>query len=393
MIRTRCLVLLAAAAVAGISACCCYTSATVRPRSRGAGRPGAEPVVRVRLLAVTGEVRLESDEGLVATGDPRRSSAGPVEVRGGRGLESRTGDGRWSAAGDTVEYEAAGGGTVRIGDRRYRGRIRAFAAGSELVVVNVLPVEQYLYGVVPCEIGPINAETFEAVKAQAVAARTFTFSRFGKRTGLGHDLFDSFSRDQEYRGAGCETELGREAVDATRGEVLTYGGGTVEALYHGNCGGVTSSGDAPYLAGAPDTPGHRSGRAPFCAWGRYHTWEQAFSRSEFESGLRRAAGLDEGTRVRSYRAVKEGVRVKELVIATDRGEGRASGVDLRSELGLRSRWFDVAVRGDRVVLTGRGWGHGMGMCQDGAVGMARQGQTCDRILKHYYSGVEIERRY
>ncbi len=383
------------AVVLGGAACCCYTDGAVGSRRRGARRAGPEPEVRVRLSAVTASARVAADGGVVVIAGRDRRSAGPgepVALSRAGGLRVTIGNRGPVPAADTVELRAAGEGLLEVGDRRYRGRLRAFVASDELVVVNVLPMDDYLYGVVPCEIGPITSETFEAVKAQAVAARTFTFSRFGRRKGLGHDLFDSYARDQEYRGAGSESELGRRAVDATRGEVLTWRGDIIEALYHGNCGGVTCSGDAPYLAGVRDTPGHRSG-TPFCSGGKYHRWEKEFDRAEFDRGLARAAGIAAGTRISRYRPVREGNRVNKLVHETARGERTVSGFAVRMELGLRSRWFDIAVRGERVTVTGRGWGHGRGMCQDGAVEMARRGHDYRRILRHYYSGVSIEQRF
>ena len=132
------------------------------------------------------------------------------------------------------------------------------SGGASLTVVNEVDLESYLVGLINYEVS--SAWEIDAVKAQAVAARSFTMTRLGKRQGLGHDLFDSYLRDQEYRGTERETELSRQAVLATRGEVLEFHGEVCEALYHGNCGGVTANGSQPYLKSVPDTPGHRRGR-------------------------------------------------------------------------------------------------------------------------------------
>ncbi len=382
--------------VAGMLACCCYTSGGASYRRRGAGPTGREPTVRVRLTAAGAAATVSSSAGLVLAGgrsEKRVGSGQKVQVASDRGV-AVTIDGRlWQRVSDTLECRAGAGGAIRVGSREYRGELRVFVSGGELVVVNVLPLDEYLYGVVPCEIGPINRQTFEAVKAQAVAARTFTISRFARRKGLGHELFDTFRRDQEYRGKGRETELGRTAVDDTRGEVLEYGGKVIEALYHANCGGVTNSGSQPYLKSVRDTPGHRGGRRSFCAGSKHYEWGTSFSREDFENRLGSLVGTGGRVRVRSCRAEKKGERVSKLHFATDRGQFTIAGTDFRMGLGLKSTLFKMKLGRSKVTLTGRGWGHGSGMCQDGAVEMSRKGYGHRQILLHYYSGVKVRRYY
>jgi stage II sporulation protein D len=279
-----------------------------------------------------------------------------------------------------------------VGERSYRGDLAIFRnAESQLCVVNVLGMEEYLFGVVPCEIGPINQQTLEAAKAQAVAARSFTLSRLGRRQGLGHDLFDSFARDQEYRGTGRETEFARLAVLATAGEVLVYHDQPIEALYHGNCGGHTADGSQPYLRGVPDTP-TRGGR-PFCSGSPNFAWNVTLPLDSLNAVVSRQAGGRR--RVRSIRldADSRSGRVRYAYFTTGQGVVRMHGADVRSGLGLKSQNVTIAVRGTNVAVTGRGWGHGSGLCQDGAIGMARAGRGYRQILMHYYSGVSLKRLY
>jgi stage II sporulation protein D len=286
------------------------------------------------------------------------------------------------------------GHTVRVGDRSYRGRLLLFrSAAGDLAVVNVLGLEDYLLGVVPCEIGPINVRTLEAAKAQAVAARSFTMTRLGRRAGLGHDLFDSYLRDQEYRGIERETELSRQAVLATRGEVLEYQGEVCEALYHGNCGGITVDGSRPYLRSVPDTPGHRRGRKAYCSERPNSSWQTSLGRDSLDAVASRHSG--KGCRVRtvSLETDRESGRVRYLNLATDHGSLRVPGSDFRVAMGLRSTAFTVSIRGRIVTFTGRGWGHGSGMCQDGAIAMAEAGASYREILQQYYSGVSLKERY
>lgn len=283
---------------------------------------------------------------------------------------------------------------MNVGSRRYRGSLLAFVdATGELAVVNELGLEDYLYGVVPCEIGPISTETFEAVKAQAVAARSFTLTRLTKRRGLGFQLYDSYARDQEYQGAGRETALGNRAVDETRGEVLLYHGEPAEALYHANCGGVTANGSQPYLKSIADTPGGRR-RTPYCAGSKHSSWRTGFSREDFENRLGTLLGVDGRVEVRSYGVETDNSgRASHLRFKTRKGSYRISGSDFRLGLGLKSTLFKMEMGRNSVVFTGKGWGHGSGLCQDGAIEMARRGSNHREILLHYYSGVKLGRRY
>lgn len=404
-----------AAALCGmflLAGCCCYSagsrSSLVPPGERrghdptGPDRnppgnsdrvpiPGSCPIVRVR-LATGATTTIGSDAGL-------RLAAGGASttVRAGQSITVTSNgivvDNRvWHDLSDTIEVSSEPEGRVRVHDRAYRGSLLVFrSADADVAVVNVLGLEQYLFGVVPCEIGPINQQTLEAVKAQAVAARSFTLTRIGKRKGLGHDLFDSYARDQEYRGAGRETELGRQAVSATAGLVLMYAGVVAEALYHGNCGGVTSNGSQPYLKSVRDGPGH--GRRAYCSGSPNFTWEVSVSRDSLDAVVSRLAGA--ARIVRSVRLDTDGAsgRVKYLHFATGTGNVRVHGMDFRSGMGLKSQNFTMAIRGRTVTISGRGWGHGSGMCQDGAIGMAREGADYRRILSHYYSGVSLKRAY
>jgi stage II sporulation protein D len=358
--------------------------------------PGGEPSVRVRLTAGDDPL-LSSNRGLILASGPSRRSVGAnqsIRVSLEGGLIVAAGDIAPFRTADTLAVAVGEGGFVRVGDRSYRGRLLLFrSADGDLAVVNVLGLEEYLLGVVPCEIGPINVSTFEAAKAQAVAARSFTMTRLGRRKGLGHDLFDSYLRDQEYRGIERETELSGQAVTVTRGEVLEYEDGICEALYHGNCGGVTANGPKPYLRSVPDTPKHSRGRKAYCSERPNSSWQMSFGRDSLDAVASRLSG--KGCRVRtvSLETDRESGRVKYLHLATDHGSSRVPGSDFRMAMGLRSTAFTVSIRGRTVSFTGRGWGHGAGMCQDGAIAMAEAGSGYREILQQYYSGVSLAKRY
>jgi stage II sporulation protein D len=368
------------------------------PGVRGQASVG-EPLVRVRLSAGN-TAFLSSSQGLTLTAGTLRQSVGPNEVIQAKyenGLILATGGRSPVRTAETLAVTPAADGLVRVGDRSYRGRLLLFrSADGGLAVVNLLGLEDYLFGVVPCEIGPTNARTVEAVKAQAVAARGFTMTRLGRRRGLGHDLFDSYLRDQEYRGTERETELSRQAVLATRGEMLEYDGEVCEALYHGNCGGVTNNGSQPYLKSVPDTPGHRQGRKAYCSDRPNFSWQVNIKKESLDAVVGRLWGQSpKKCRVRTCRleADRQSARVRYLHFVTDRGNVRLPGSDFRMAMGLKSTGFTMAIRGATVVFTGHGSGHGSGMCQEGAVAMAGSGAGYKAILLHYYSGVSLKKRY
>jgi len=358
------------------------------------------PLVRVRLTGVGPVVTVNSPQGLkLVCGSDHRSVAAevPVRIAAANGLQVTVAGKTWQRLTPPLVCEPAAGGRIRVGNRTYRGQLRVFPAADQgLVVVNVVGLEEYLYGVVPCEIGPITPATLAAAKAQAVAARSFTLARLAKRKGLDYQLSDSYLQDQEYQGAGRETELARKAVDATSGEVLYYHGVVAEALYHGNCGGVTADGPQPFLRSVPDTPGHRPRAKPFCAGSENFTWKTTLPRDSLERTVARLGrtGFDR-VPVRRCRLFRDrpGHRVVQLEFQTNKGVYRLSGADFRFALGLKSQWFEMQLHHSSVTFVGRGWGHGMGLCQDGAVAMARQGYNYRQILNHYYPGVVLKRAY
>ncbi len=287
-------------------------------------------------------------------------------------------------------------GTRGIPWHRYRGflTVRREPDGT-LRVVNTVPLEPYLYGVLPAEIG--TRVPMEAMKAQAVAARTYALKNRGKCAGDGFDLDDT-TRCEGYEGVDGETAASNAAVDSTRGQVLTYQGQMIDAPYSTDSGGVTAcdtSGDCPYLQAVRD--GDAADGRDYAATGRFHTWTQTWTPAQLASALAR----DPRAKVAGFISLTvDGLdasgRITTVTVAGADGTMRAvTGPQLRQILG-----YDV-LRSTRVTLTrtpegnyqfdGKGWGHGLGMSQDGAVAMAGPPyrKTYQEILKHYYVGVQI----
>jgi stage II sporulation protein D len=286
------------------------------------------------------------------------------------------------------------------------------ANGDDVLVVNRLYLEDYLRGVVPMEIGHRTAEEREAVAAQAIAARSYAYTHIVSDSHP-YDMRSTVV-DQVYGGADAETPLGDTAVAETRGLVLTYRGVVVNAPYHSACGGHTAgasevwrSPDEPYLVSVSD-------RIPgtdryYCDIAPRFRWERTFTRAALRALLDRY--LKDYTTVSSRgpgapRAVDvesrtPSGRVRALEIVTDRGHYTVRMDNIRFVLRapdgeiLNSTAFTVENEKDadgelsRVIVRGSGYGHGVGMCQWGAIGRARAGQDYRTILRAYYPGTTV----
>ena len=337
-------------------------------------------------------------------------------------------------------------GIVTIGPtattlRRYRGKGEArINSSATLAGINELPIEQYLYGVVPQELGPIAYPEVEAQKAQAVAARTYAMAGFGKRSGDGYDL-RATTDDQVYGGYGFEHPVSNAAVDATTGIVAMHDGRLISALFSSTSGGHTADNEeaftgapAPYLRGVPDA---ERGRAlelvpslevfrahanPMSLratregdfesnWASLHRWTFEWSAEEISAVISAFAGQSVG-RVQAINVLERGPsgRAQRIEYVTDAGIFTHTKDAIRSSLryinaagvatNLPSTLFFVEPiqprgkePGGGFRVYGGGFGHGVGLSQTGAVGMAEKGHSYEEILMHYYRGITLESAY
>ncbi len=281
-------------------------------------------------------------------------------------------------------------GPLSVAGRALRGQVELACSRGRWTAINILPVEEYLEAVLGGEMPPSFPE--EALKAQAVAARSYALHRKIDATqeGLGYHL-GATVLSQVYGGIASEDERTRRAVAATRGEVLAYGMLPVEAYFHASCGGRTESGEAalgrdlPYLKSVP-CPAAR--KTPYSHWSVRVTPDE-LQRLAPQLGGAEPTGLRVASRTASGRA-------RTLEVTTRNGARTLTAVQLRAALGyvrLPSLWFDVREEHGAFVFDGRGAGHGVGLCQWGARVLAEQGQSYRDILTHYYPGAEIRRIY
>ncbi len=309
------------------------------------------------------------------------------------------GSGEIRVAGATIPavYFAAETSVLRLSgakqNRRYRGWLHLSNLGGNLAAVNEIPLEDYLQGVLPCEISPSSPP--EAMKAQAVAARSYTVRKIGHFKDQPYDVDDTV-RTQAYFGTEKEDPRSTAAVQATRGQVLVYGGAVVNAIYGAisggqteNCHEVWGGSPVPYLTSFADVD--PSGR-PYAEGSRYMAWTADYTSAEFEA-LLRAGGYSLGSVVDVEIAQKTTTgRAATVRIIGTHGEAAIKANDLRWILGidrLRSTWFNVGRVPNGWQFAGRGWGHGVGMCQYGAIGRAKAGQTYQEILGAYYQGASL----
>ena len=303
---------------------------------------------------------------------------------------------------------------VRVNGKSYRGLAEVLRDRTGLTVVNRLGLEAYLLGVVSAEMGRRSSTEEAALRAQAVVSRTYALRNLGRWRAQGFDLYATVA-DQVYGGVGAETAEGRAAVASTRGRVITHRGVLIDALYYSTCGGRTADGYEvfraavrPYLRSLPD---EAPSGAVYCSISPRYRWREEWTGETLRATLQRNLGetgvtagqVSQVTDVRITKRTSSG-RVDQLAFGIDRSEVRVNGTAIRRVLRpangqlLKSSAFSLGVTGagagvSRLTADGMGAGHGVGLCQWGAVGRARAGQGFEQILAAYYPGTKLERRY
>lgn len=417
--------------IVGIVAC-----ASTLPRS------GAEPAVddgdqpvRIALATAaqsarvggTGSWRIYSrnSANLVTKGNAGQLAT--ILIRGGQLVALRESGGATSRYSPPFLVRSATPGSFVIFDgKRYRGELVITPNNNGgLLVVNRLGVESYLRGVVPLEIGDRKPGEEAAVEAQAVAARSYTYIHMAEAGTRGFDMYGSI-QDQAYGGVGAEKPMSDAAVESTRGMVLRYAGRIINTPYFSTCGGSTAGvrevwwrqSDQPYLSPSSDRiPGTDS---YYCDPSPRFRWTATFDRDQLQSTLEKYLGsvtaaseppvsastsaprLSLG-RITGFRVDgrTQSDRVSSVSIQTDRGNYVIRGNDVRFILRtpsgslMNSTYFTSESGTDgrgaieRLVIKGGGYGHGIGMCQWGAIGRARAGQDYKTILTTYYQGTTV----
>ncbi len=291
-------------------------------------------------------------------------------------------------AGQLVKLKADNEQNIKVNGLSYRGEIGVRAVDGQIFVVNSLDLEEYLYGVIPREISPSWPE--QALKTQAVAARTYALYHMIKRK---HEMYDVFSTtsSQVYGGKVSEHPSAIRAVDKTKGEVLTCKGRLVLALYHANSGGKTEQmenvwpGGFTYLKSVEDD---------FSIKRPGYSWNKKLETMEIEKCLKKF-DLDISSIVDIVPVERaESGRIKKLEIIQDNKSFFLSGNSFRLMVGpakIKSSNFEVKKEKEKFCFLGTGYGHGVGMSQWGVNSMAKKGYDYRQILKFYYPEAVISK--
>jgi stage II sporulation protein D len=406
-------------AVVALGAAACARPAITLP---GAPRLADEPWINVGIvvdrdtaeLSATGQFRvLDSTGGILAVQDADAQwRAEPGEERRVRLIRPDRAVPTAVAAPLTLRPERETD-LVTINGRRYRGEVVIQRGSTGITIVNRVPLEAYLRSVVALELGFRGEGDRQAVMSQAVAARTYALRFRGRRVALGFDVFPT-DADQVYNGVEAERPEITDAVTRTAGQILTWEGRPIQALFHSTCGWSTESADqvfsggerVPYLRAVSDRYG-RGSRDFYCAISPRFRWREEWDAQTLRAILSRT-GADPAAVGRITSIAASGTtptgRLTELVVTTDQGRLAIPRGRIREVLRpapdrqLLSTLLQLHVQreGDsvsRVVAAGAGYGHGVGMCQFGAVGRSRSGQHYQDILATYYPGTRLTRLY
>ena len=406
---------------------CAVVSAVAPPAAVPLGR---EPQMRV--LVQEGSrlaLRADGEQSFQVRGLPGGSRSLRrlvLRLRGGALVAELDGEEQRLSASSLLRVSSNDPRGIWLGQRRYRGELRLSGRGGQLRAVNALGIEAYLMSVVGSEMP--HQWPLAALQAQAVAARTYALQQ--RSRGGGWDLKATVS-SQVYLGVESETPSTRKAVASTRSLVLVHGGKLINAVFHSSSGGVTEASgmvwrnQLPYLVSVPDHDQH----SPM------HRWQERFDLEGLRQRLPETGGVD-AVDVLSRSASG---RVRQARLKGPRGSLLLSGADLRRRLGLKSTLvsFEMVqatappeplpalqarpfrgrsrlaqltatvarprpsllgghgrqrrhvVPGMQLLVTGQGHGHGVGMSQWGANGLARQGADFRTILNHYYRGADV----
>ena len=352
-----------------------------------------EPIIRV-LISKNNSIRIRSDKSIPLTIEGRNFSNKKI-----KGLTLKNEKNRKILYFDKnkqkiydlksnqqFQVKSSDGRGIWVGKKRFAGKLNLFVLDSEILVVNVLGIEKYLSSVVGSEMP--TKWPMEALKAQAISSRTYALKQ------KGNNLFDidSTQRNQVYNGLESRTFKTIRAANSTRSLVLTYKNKLINALFHSSSGGMTENSqdvwktEYPYLSSVKD----------FDKQNPKFKWQKKFSNKELTNLFPKIGGLKN---IEILNITSTG-RLKNVRLIGAYGSYKISGVDLRKRLGLNSnfvrfKFFEEELNNKfpmqkGLTVFGQGYGHGVGMSQWGAKYMASKGQKAEKILKHFYRGVQIK---
>lgn len=370
-----------------------FAAITVLPMTAAASW---QPEITIGLSQGVAEVRLSATSGALYVYDDLEKEP-MMKIQQGQELSIRMMRDRFLAnekeiKGERLVIQPESTGFVKVNGMPYRGFITLLKKQG-MTVVNNVPVEDYLYGVVPKEMPP--SWSAEALRAQSVSARTFALKNRKRHSAEGFDLCNT-AHCQVYEGMSAEMQSTTAAVNSTRGEVLFYKGAIIDALFHTDSGGMTEFSEHVWGSTVPYLRAVKELRTQTQPWSR--TVSMASFVQKIEAGGKSLGTLKE-IRLSPLTVGKESTdrtpsgRVRAAEFVGTKGRISLSGNDLRSMFSLPSTLFDIRAGRTEVVFNGYGSGHGLGLSQWGAKALADSGKGYEDILLYYYSGVTLEKLY
>ena len=281
-----------------------------------------------------------------------------------------------------IFIEPVGKTTMELSSNKYTGTFKILPGTNTFSIIELTPLENYLYGVLPHEMH--HTWALEALKAQAVAARTYTLKSIEKKVNEPFDLYSDV-RSQVYKGSAQVYDSVKKAVDQTRRQVLAYKGELFYTYYHGNCAGGTDHVKI-WNEKAPHIKPLSGASCKYDSHSKSFNFTQDIPKSSAEK-FAKSNGLKGSLKSIKVSKKTSTGRANLLTIKTSEGSKQVRCTDFRAATGIRScKLTDIDVGTTKIHFKGHGYGHGIGMCQDGAHGMAKQNYTYKQILKQYYPG-------
>lgn len=277
---------------------------------------------------------------------------------------------------------------INVNGKPYRRAAKLWKEGNNLLIVNEIAMEDYLKGVLPKEASA--SWPMEALKTQAIASRTYalfqTISKKDQKFSMSKDVLS-----QVYGGKESEHELTNQAVESTRGQVVTHGGKLFPAYFHSTCGGKTTH--AEYAWDVEPNKALNGTDCNFCWSSKHYRWNATFTSAEILKRLKiKGVKMGEIRDIQIGEMDKSG-RARSFIVVHDQGQIKFHSNDFRIWMDPMKFKSTLIISIDKTkngfAFRGKGWGHGVGVCQFGMRQLAKLGYTSKQILEYYYPGAEV----
>jgi stage II sporulation protein D len=394
------------------------SSCAVKPKHQTETSPKKVPIIKVLLGEVNAVDSLSFSQNVILTAEEAQYELGKNNNKiyiknSAQGFKIFNQNRIFTFAYNDSIILSAEESPFNYHNKKYAGRIIITRKeGNPVWVINKVNLETYLQGVVPAEIPTYQADYIQADKAQAICARTYALNNIRENSGKAYHIYGDI-RSQVYGGMDFETLQGNSAVESTKGVVIKYNNKLATIYYHSTCGGMLESGayfgdkgDLPYLQPYKDLLGDdfACSASPYFRWQRQFTFDQLDSivYVKFGKGIKNII-VNDTTDIYFKITILErtkGGRIQKLEISYADTSFVLNGLDIRKFFTdgrgkyLPSTMFTLSLANDTtLVLNGGGYGHGVGMCQYGALSMAEKGFKYYHILYKYFRGSYLEKLY